>query len=146
MIFQVEEHPLLKVLRLRNATLADQATRLIGEAHRVLEYTVSTFLGGTDHTRRHTTAVEQIGRMLLPDGFLAALTDEELFFLAVACHYHDLAMAGTEADDRSPESREQVRREHSLRVGRIVKDKWAELGFENERIASVLAEICRGHR
>jgi hypothetical protein len=84
--------------------------------------------------------------MLLSDSFLSCLRDEELFFLAVACHYHDLAMAGTEADDRSPETREQVRRDHALRIGRIVKEKWAELGFDDERTAQVLAEICHGHR
>src|SRR5262249_48251458 len=126
--------------------LADQAMRLIGEAHRVLDYTVSTFPSGTDHTSRHTTTVEKIGRMLLPDGFIAALGDEELFLLTVACHYHDLAMAGTEADDRSTEARDQVRHDHALRIGRIVKEKWAELGFDDERIAQVLGEICRGHR
>jgi hypothetical protein len=139
-------HPLFDVLRGRNTGLAEQAMRLIREAHRVLEYTLSTFPGGTDHTSRHTTTVEEIGRMLLPDAFLAALNDEELFFLVVACHYHDLAMAGTEADDRSPETREQVRREHAIRVGAIVREKWPELGFEDERTAQVLGEVCRGHR
>src|SRR5437879_5526544 len=116
MLPQPKQYPLVEVLRSRNAPLADQATHLIGEAHRVLEYTVSTFPGGTDHTSCHTTTVEQIGRMLLSDSFLAALTDEELFFLTIACHYHDLAMAGTEADDRSPEAQEQVRRDHALRI------------------------------
>jgi hypothetical protein len=143
---QAKQNPLVEVLRSRNANLADQAMRLIGEAHRVLEYTVSTFPGGTDHTLRHTTTVEQIGRMLLPDDFLAALTDEELFILAVACHYHDLAMAGTEADDRSPETQDRVRREHALRIGGIVQEKWAELGFEDKRKAQILGEVCRVHR
>jgi len=45
----------------------------------------------------------------MSDEFLAALSSQELFFLAVACHYHDLALAGTEADDRTAEAREQVR-------------------------------------
>jgi hypothetical protein len=84
--------------------------------------------------------------MLLPDAFLAALNDDELFFLAVACHYHDLAMAGTEADDQSPETREQVRREHAIRIGSIINRRWAELGFDDERTAQVLGEVCRGHR
>jgi hypothetical protein len=143
---QSRQHPLVEVLRTRNTGLADQAMRVIGEAHRVLDYTLSTFSGGTDHTRRHTTTVEQIGRMLLPDSFLDALTDEELFFLAVACHHHDLAMAGTEADDRTPETREQVRRDHAIRIGTIVRQRWAALGFEDERTAQVLGEVCRGHR
>jgi hypothetical protein len=143
---QPRRHPLVEVLRARNPDVADQAMRVIREAHRVLEYTVSTFSGGTDHTARHTTTVESIGRMLLPDAFLAVLTDEELFFLGVACHYHDLAMAGTEADERSPEAKEQVRRDHAVRVGTRVREKWAELGFEDERTAQVLGEVCRGHR
>ncbi|HYT92854.1 MAG TPA: hypothetical protein VEL76_29325 [Gemmataceae bacterium] len=84
--------------------------------------------------------------MVLSDEFLTAMTGEELFFLAVACHYHDLAMAGTEADDRSAEAREQVRRDHAVRIGDCVREKWAELGFENMRWAVVLGEVCRGHR
>jgi hypothetical protein len=140
------KHPLLDALRSRNERLADQAARLINESRRLLEYTLSTFPGGTDHTSRHTTTVEQIAGMLLSDAFLAALRDCELFFLAVACHYHDLAMAGTEADDRTPETREQVRRDHAIRIGTIVRQHWAKLGFEDERTAQVLGEICRGHR
>jgi hypothetical protein len=133
-------------LRSRSEQLTDQAARLIRESHRFLEYTLSTFLGGTDHTSRHTTTVEQIGRMLLSDAFLGALRDDELFFLAVACHYHDLAMAGTEANDRTPETREQVRRDHAIRIGTIVRQHWLELGFEDDRTAQVLGEVCRGHR
>lgn len=141
-----QEQPLLYALRSRNERLAGQATRLIRESHRFLEYTLSTFPGGTDHTSRHTTTVEQIAGMLLSDAFLAVLCDDELFFLAVACHYHDLAMAGTEADDRTPETREQVRRDHAIRIGTIVRQHWTELGFEDERTAQVLGEVCRGHR
>ena len=33
--------------------------------------------------------------MLLQDASLSELDDHELFFLALACHFHDLAMAGT---------------------------------------------------
>lgn len=84
--------------------------------------------------------------MTLSDEFLAALTPQELFFLAVACHYHDLAMAGTEADDRTAEAREQVRRDHAVRIGDIIRAQWAGLGFENPRWAEVLGEVCRGHR
>jgi hypothetical protein len=139
-------HPLVNTLRLRSRVLADQAERLIEHTPRFMEYTLSTFSGGTDHTQRHTRTVERIACMVLSDEFLAALADEELFFLAVACHYHDLAMSGTEADDKTAESREQVRRDHAVRIGDIVREKWAELGFENRRLAVVLGEVCRGHR
>jgi hypothetical protein len=140
------DHPLVHALRSRDSGLADRAARLIGQSQRFLEYTLSTFPGGTDHTQRHTRTVEKIARMVLSDDFLVAMTGEELFFLAVACHYHDLAMAGTEADDRTAESREQVRRDHAIRIGDIVRERWAELGFENQRSAAVLGEVCRGHR
>jgi hypothetical protein len=143
---QRNEHPLVHVLRQRDTGLADQASRLIQQSSRFLEYTLSTFPGGTDHTQRHTRMVEKIARMVFSDEFLAAMTSEELFFLAVACHYHDLAMAGTEADDKTAEAREQVRRDHAIRIGSIVREKWAELGFENARWAEVLGEVCRGHR
>jgi hypothetical protein len=139
-------HPLVHALRSRNGNLADQAMRLIQQSARFLEYTLSTFSGGTDHTQRHTQTVEKIARMLLSDEFLAALIPEELFFLTLACHYHDLAMAGTEADDKTAETREQVRRDHAIRIGDIIRERWAELGFDNSRWAEVLGEVCRGHR
>lgn len=139
-------HPLVSVLRARNRRLAHQATNLIEQSPRLLEYTLSTFPSGTDHTERHTQTVEKIGRMVLSDDFLSMMTDEELFLLAVACHYHDLAMAGTEADDQSAETREQVRRDHAVRIGSLISDKWAELGFETSRLAEILGEVCRGHR
>ena len=84
--------------------------------------------------------------MLLSDAFIATINDHELYFLALACHYHDLAMAGTEADDQTVEGRDQVRRDHAIRIGQIVCKRWAELGFENPREAEVLGEVCRGHR
>jgi hypothetical protein len=141
-----KNHPLVQVLRSRNLSLASQADRLIERSSRILDYTVSTFESGTDHTFRHTCVVERIARMLLTDRFLALLSDEELFILAVACHYHDLAMAGTEADDETPESKESVRCEHAVRVGEKIQEKWQEMGFGTERMAEVVGEVCRGHR
>ncbi|HET6251183.1 MAG TPA: hypothetical protein VFE47_26105 [Tepidisphaeraceae bacterium] len=111
-----------------------------------MEYTLSTFPGGTDHTRRHTNTVEKIARMMLSDEFLASLSDEEIYFLTLACHYHDLAMAGTASDDISSTARDQVRSDHALRIGQIIAAKWDVLGFESSREAEVLGEICRGHR
>jgi hypothetical protein len=140
------KHPLLHALRSRNAELADRANRLIQESPRLLEFTLSTFPGFTDHTQRHTCTVEKIGRLVLSDAFLGELTDEELFFLVVACHYHDLALAGTEADEKTPETRDQVRQDHAIRIGDIIREKWAELGFESPRLADILGEVCRGHR
>jgi hypothetical protein len=141
-----KDHPLIEALRSRNLALAKQAGQLISEANRILEYTLSTFSSGTDHTARHTNAVEQIGSMFLPDPFLADITDHELFLLALACHYHDMAMAGTEADERSVESREQVRKEHAITIGEKIKEKWLELGFVDQQTAEVLGKVCRGHR
>ena len=84
--------------------------------------------------------------MLLSDEFLSLLTDYELLFLALSCHYHDLAMAGTEADEATPDTRDQVRRDHAITIGTKISEKWAELGFENPDEAEILGEVCRGHR
>src|SRR5215470_8129147 len=89
------DHPLVHVLRSRDSVLADQAARLIRQSSRFLEFTLSTFPSGTDHTQRHTRTVEKIARMVLCDEFLAAMTSEELFFLAVACHYRSGSRYGT---------------------------------------------------
>ena len=140
------QHPLLEVLLGRNIALATHAENLIREAHRVVDFTLSTFPSGTDHTAKHTTMVECIGKMLLSDAFLGSMTDEELFFLVTACHFHDLAMAGTAADDATAETRDQVRRDHAIRIGQKIANDWRTLGFENERYAHVLGEVCRGHR
>ena len=140
------KHPLLNVLRSRNDSLGTRASQLIERALPLLKYTVSTFPSGTRHGPEHTTTVELIARMLLPDDFLSQLTDDELYFLVLACHYHDLGMAGTEADDRTAAGREQVRREHAVRIGERIKTEWKEFGFESENEAGILGEICRGHR
>src|SRR5712691_7677670 len=78
-------HPLVHALRSRDIGIADQAARLIQQSARFLEYTLSTFSGGTDHTQRHTRTVEKIARMVLSDEFLGALSPQELFFLVLLC-------------------------------------------------------------
>jgi len=90
--------------------------------------------------------VEKIAGWLLPEELLAALSDDEIAFLILACHYHDLGMAGTEADNRTVEGREQVRREHAISIGSRILADWQSLGFQNEKVAEILAEICKGHR
>jgi hypothetical protein len=139
-------NPLVEVIRARDPALADRALRVILGVAPLLAYTVATFPEFTDHTSAHTNTVECIARMWLPDEFLAALDTDELFFLAVACHFHDLALAGTQADEQSQQSRQQVRDDHEVRVGDKLREKWDELGFEGARSAEILAEVCRGHR
>ena len=140
------KHPLVEILRTRDANLAARAEHLIAQALPILPYTASTFPTGTSHGSDHTTTVEQIGRMLLSDQLIAALTDHDLFFLALSCHYHDLALAGTVADDATPESRDQVRRDHALRIGAIIKEKMGRTWVRDPSEAETLGEICRGHR
>lgn len=140
------KHPLIEVLRSRDDALALQAEHLVAQAIQILPHTLSTFPTGTSHGPEHTTTVEQIAAMLLSNGYLAALSDRELFFLALSCHYHDLGMAGTESDDATPEAREQVRRDHAIRIGEKLRDGWAHLGFANSNDARILGELCRGHR
>ncbi len=84
--------------------------------------------------------------MLLPDNVLSGLNSDEISLVLLACHFHDLGMAGTEADNATAASREQVRKEHAISIGQRLATNWQELGFESESDASVLSEICRGHR
>lgn len=137
---------MVEVLRSRDEMLARQADHLIAQAIQVLPFTISTFPTGTSHGPDHTTSVEQIALLVLSNEFLASLTDLELFFLVLACHFHDLAMSGTAADDATFETREQVRLDHAVRVGEKISEKWLELGFDKSRDAEILGEICRGHR
>lgn len=139
-------HPLIKKLAEVSLPLSEQAKHIIDRAKPLLENTRSTFPTGTDHTSLHTITVEVIASILLPDSFLAELNPFELFFLTASCHYHDLGMAGTEADEASEITREHARRTHSVHIGDRIRNEWANLGFENERIATILGEICRGHR
>jgi len=141
-----QEHPIVATLASRDSGLAARAARLIQESHLYLELATSSFPSGTDHTPKHTTTVERIGAMLLGDALISELSSLELFYLALACHYHDLGMVGRAADDSDEDSRQQTRRDHAIRVGDVIKTHWQELGFESFREADVLAEICRGHR
>ena len=60
--------------------------------------------------------------MLITDALLTALSDHELFFLLLGFHYHDLGMAGTEADNATASGRRQVRDEHAVSIAhRIVE-------------------------
>jgi len=90
--------------------------------------------------------VELLAGWLLPDAVLEALNDDELALLIQACHFHDLGMAGTEADNRTAQGREQVRREHAVSIGDRIMQRWRDLGFRNETSAEVLALVCKGHR
>lgn len=139
-------HPLLEALRSRSEPLFGAARQLVERAKEILPHTLSTFPSGTAHGPEHTTTVERLARMLLSDVFLSQLSDYELFYLVLSCHYHDLGMAGTEADNETAEAREQIRRDHAVRIGETLISRWAELGFDTPRDAEILAEICRGHR
>lgn len=139
-------HPLLERLKTRSLDLYNQAKEIIDRAKPLLDSTRSTFPTGTDHTSQHTTTVEQIAQLLLSDDFLNSLNEYELFFLAASCHYHDLGMSGTELDDQTESSRSHARRIHAIRIGERIACDWAQLGFNNQRIAAILGEICRGHR
>jgi hypothetical protein len=86
--------------------------------------------------------------MLLPDAFLAELKPEELFLLALACHYHDLGLAGSEADEHSPESRARVRDDHAVRVSDRLRGSWRELGFDDCHTdeAPIFSAAARGQQ
>ncbi|MBL8821816.1 MAG: HD domain-containing protein [Planctomycetia bacterium] len=138
--------PLISRLLIRSSDLALKAKLLIDNAHKLLTFSPSSFPSGTDHTATHTITVEQIAEMLLPESLVAKLTDEELFFLVLACHYHDLGMVGTVEADRDEEGRKQTRHAHALTIGERLKEHWQVLGFSTQREAEILGEVCRGHR
>src|SRR5437868_14657594 len=77
---------------MRDSGLADQAARLIQQSARFLEYTLSTFSGGTDPTQRHTRTVEKIARMVLSDEFLAALSFQRK--VCRRCHIGHVGILG----------------------------------------------------
>lgn len=137
---------LRQALQSRNEQLLKQVESLVGKATPQLWHTWSTFQTGTKHTPEHTQTVEEIASLLLLDEVVAALKDDEIAMLILACHYHDLGMAGTEADNATSEGRERVRKEHAISIGERIRERWQELGFENQNYAEILAEVCRGHR
>jgi hypothetical protein len=138
--------PLREALRSRDERLLQQVESLVDRATPQLWHTWSTFPSGTKHTPEHTYSVELIASLMLPDDAIAAIEDDELAVLILACHFHDLGMAGTEADNATPDGRDRVRKEHAISIGDRIRERWRELGFENQIFADILAEVCRGHR
>jgi len=138
--------PLREALHTRNEQILKYVESLVDKATPQLWHTLSTFPSGTKHTPEHTQTVEHIASLLISDGITAKLNDDEIAMLILACHYHDLGMAGSEADNATSEGRDRVRQEHAISIGTRILERWQELGFENENYAEILAEICRGHR
>lgn len=140
------ETALRAALHSRNLRLYAETIELIEKVTPLLWHSIGTFPSGTSHSPEHTLTVENIVSVLLPSDTLGGLTDDELQLLLLACHFHDLGMAGTEAENRSTESRDQARRDHAVRIGTLIREKWDVLGFRDQVVADILAEICRGHR
>ncbi len=140
------ENPLCNYLASRDSVLAQKAINIIRNAEEFLNRVVATFPTGTDHGPSHTRTVEQIAFDLIEGDAASHLNEHELFFLALACHYHDLGMAGGELDNENVESRIQVRQDHAVRIGSRLEEEWVSLGFEHQGDATVLGEICKAHR
>lgn len=130
----------------RNFELSAQVKSIVDRAIPQLWHTYATFPSGTRHTPEHTMMVEKIAGHLYSRSMLDELTDDEIAFLILACHFHDLGMAGTEYDNFDVNRRDQVRIEHAVSVGNRIREHWRAFGFQNENDAMVLGEICRGHR
>lgn len=137
---------LRKCLESRNPTLLRDVESQVAQATSKLWHTLSTFSSGTKHTSEHTATVEMIAGMLLPDEILTHLFDDEIALLILACHYHDLGMAGEERDNVTAHGQRLVRDEHATSIGGKIRQNWRELGFSDENYACVLADVCRGHR
>jgi len=113
---------LREALRSRNEQLWRQVESLVDRATPQLWHTWSTFQTGTKHTPEHTQTVEEIASLLLSDDVIAQLQDDEIAILILACHYHDLGLAGTEADNKTGEGRDRVRKEHAISIGERIRD------------------------
>jgi hypothetical protein len=133
-------------LRTRNAELLALVEGIVEKATPNLWHTIATFPTGTSHTPEHTQMVERIAGKLFSDSILSQLSPDEVATLILACHFHDLGMVGTEQDNLSEESRDQVRHEHAVSIGRRIRENWRTFGFQNEINAIALADVCRGHR
>jgi hypothetical protein len=133
-------------LTVKDSELLSEVESLIARVTPLLWRTLSTFPTGTDHTPNHTHAVEQNAGLLLSDELLAELQSDEIALVILGCHFHDLGMAGTEADNINTLTQEQARRDHAIRIGDRIRDNWSDLGFRDESFALALAEVCRGHR
>lgn len=138
--------PLFETLRSRDPEVAAETEALIKRVVPLLWHSLSTFPDGTSHTPEHTNAVENIASALLPDGLRSELNTTELCFLLLACHFHDLGMAGTSLQNRTETGRDQARREHAIAIGTRLTDNWQTLGFRDALMAEALKEVCRGHR
>lgn len=140
------EQLLRDALRSRDPDLSTHADQLIGRAAPLLQGTLRSFPSGTDHTLSHTQMVESLASLLLTNAIITQLNDHELFFLRLSCHYHDLGMAGVDADNATKEGRDQIRSAHSVAIADRLLSKWRELGFASESEATILGDVCRGHR
>ncbi len=119
---------------------------MIETAKPALWGTIATFPTGTSHTPDHTGMVEAIASMLYFPTVLDQLNVDEAAMLLLACHFHDLGMAGSETENESVESREQVRRQHAVSVGSTIRNNWEKLSIPDANTAEILSEICKGHR
>ncbi len=133
-------------LRTRNERLCSEIDTIISRAEDLLWYAPATFPTGTKHNPDHTRTVEAIASMLMPQSLVQDLSDDELAILILSFHLHDLGMVGTEKDIASAEDREQVRRDHAIRIADKLVAKWKDLGFATQTYAEVVGEVCRWHR
>ena len=102
-----------KVLNSRDAVLAASTFSIIEHVTPLLWHSLSTFPSGTSHTPEHTHAVEHITGMLLADEILSQLSNTEIQIILLACHFHDLGMAGTDFDNQSASGQEQARKDQT---------------------------------
>lgn len=144
--FMADNDSLRDVLKSRNPELLRDTETIVGWTVHLLERSAATFPTGTLHDPRHTNTVENLARKLIPDQLIKLLRDDEIRLLILVCHFHDLGMSGTEANNKDPRSQDQARQDHAIRIGERICENWASFGFADENEAKVLSEICRGHR
>ncbi|MDP1383378.1 hypothetical protein Q8G31_27055 [Priestia megaterium] len=110
----------------------------------VLDRTVNTLIGFTDHSLNHSLGVENAYDILL-DGKYDTLNDQEKYFLIAATLLHDIGMVGLKTDLKMQDYEGFRRKAHNY----ISKDRIIEqaiyLGLDHDE-AVIIAQIAEAHR
>ncbi|MEH7290609.1 hypothetical protein COJ92_22340 [Priestia megaterium] len=110
----------------------------------VLDRTVNTLIGFTDHSLNHSLGVENAYGILLNEKY-DLLNAEEKYFLIAATLLHDIGMVGVKADLKMQDYEGFRRKAHNY----ISKDRIIEqaihLGLDHDE-AIIIAQIAEAHR
>ncbi|MFZ1805628.1 MAG: hypothetical protein WAU36_00310 [Cyclobacteriaceae bacterium] len=122
----------------------------------------SNFPKYTDHSINHTKQVFYLASQLLSDEEIANLNADEIYILSMACYLHDIGMCVPEEklhelinSEKFLEIKEAtpnlttedfIREIHHEISESFVKTEWQALNIPNERYATAIGLIAKGHR